>query len=445
MCLSSVGTCRPTGTICGHPPLECGCTKAASRSRVAPSVPPYSESMHTVESLENAEYQRFLEDFETASYQQTPQWGNARSQIWNYEVLGIRDSTGALVAATLVKYKNLPGTRLRFAYIPQGPLIDWTAPDALPQLQALASHLRAKNIFALRIAPPLTLRSWHADTVKKGLADPDVARFDDLTPDETNPVGGDIARQLARLGWKEVRGNKEAEASQPRFNFHLSLEGGSELAVSSRMSKTWRKNIRKAERAGVQVHAGELADLDEVLKICAETADRNHFSAKPRSYMESVLTTLTIDFPGRISFDIVRHNGEVLAAEATAQIGRRVQGIVAATSTFRPEVRPSNALYWELIRRAVANGVEVFDIGGVQNTLDPDVPSAGLVHFKAGMGADAHEYIGVWDLPLRPRIYTAFSSLLALRDLAQTDATQRVRDLVARLGEDSRRSVKADI
>lgn len=400
--------------------------------------------MHTVERLENAEYERFLENFETASYQQTPQWGNARSQIWDYEVLGIRDSTGALVAATLVKYKYLPGTRLRFAYIPQGPLIDWAAPDALPQLQALASHLRAKNIFALRIAPPLTLRSWHADTVKKGLADPGIARFDDLAPDDTNPVGSDITRQLAQLGWKEVRDNKEAEASQPRFNFHLSLDGGSEQAVLSRMTKTWRKNIRKAERAGVQVRTGELADLEDVLKISAETADRNRFNAKPRSYMESILTTLTVDFPGRIAFEVARHEGKVLAAGARAQIGRRAQGIFLATSTIRPELRPSNALYCEIIRRSIADGIEVVDIGGVQDSLDTDVHSAGLVHFKAGMGADAHEYIGVWDLPLRPRIYIAFSSLMALRDLAQTDATQRVRNLVALLGEYSRRSVKVD-
>lgn len=398
--------------------------------------------MHTVESLESAKYQRFLENFETASYQQTPQWGKARSQIWDYEVLGIRDSTGALVAATLVKYKNLPGTGLRFAYIPQGPLIDWAAPDAVEQLHALTSHLRAKNIFAVRIAPPLRLRRWYADTVKKGLTDPGVARFDDLAPDDTNPVGIDIVRQLPLLGWKEVRGNKEAEASQPRFNFHLSLEGGSEQAVSSQMSKTWRKNIRKAERAGVQAQTGELADLDSVLGILAETADRNHFNAKPRSYIESVLTTLAVDFPGRITFDVARHNGRILAAEATAQIGRRVQGIFAATSTLRPEVRPSNALYWEIIRRAVADGVDVIDIGGVQDTLDPEIPTAGLVHFKAGMGADAHEYIGVWDLPLRPRIYTAFSSLLALRDLAHTEAPQRVRDLVARLGENSHRNVE---
>ena len=58
------------------------------------------------------------------------------------------------------------------------------------------------------------------------------------------------------------------------------------------------------------------------------------------------------------------------------------------------------------------------------------------------MGADAHEYIGVWDLPLRPRIYTAFSSLLTLRDLAQSDATHKMRDLVSRLGEYSHRGVK---
>lgn len=376
--------------------------------------------MHTVSTLDTDEYWRFLNRFGSASYQQTPQWGAARSQDWDHEILGIRDASGSVVGAALVRYRRLPGVGLRFAFIAQGPLVDWTAADSAGQLQALVGHLRSSDVFALRIAPPVTLHRWSAATVRAGLAAPGITRFADLRPDHVSSTASGLVSALRGLGWTEVRDDAEAEGSQPRLNFHLQLDSGSEEAVLAGMTKTWRKNIRKAQRAEVEVRDGSAADLDEVQLICAETARRGRFAPQPREYFEAMLSTLGADFPGRFSFDVVRHEGTAVAAGGTAQVGRRAQGIFAATSAQRPHVKPSNALYWEIIRRAIADGAEIFDIGGVDDVLDEAVPASGLVRFKADMGADAHEYVGVWDLPLRPTVYAAFTALLRLRSGLRT-------------------------
>lgn len=377
--------------------------------------------MDIVNTPTTEEYWGFLDRFGTASYQQTPQWATARGRDWEHEILGVRDASGALTAAAMVRYRRLPGTRMRFAYIAQGPLLDWTAPEAYRQLQALVTHLRSRDAFVLRIAPPVTLHRWSAATVRSGLADHEVVRFSDLRPDHVSATATELVTALRDLGWKEVLADAETEGSQPRFNFHLQLGAGSEESVLAGMTKTWRKNIRKAQRSGLKLSGGSAVDLDDVHRLCAETARRGRFAPQSREYFEAMLSFLGADFPGRFSFDVVKHGDTAVAAGGTAQVGRRAQGIFAATSTQQPQLKPSNALYWEIIRRAIADGADVFDIGGVDDVLDEAEPASGLVRFKADMGADAHEYVGVWDLPLRPTVYAAFSALMRLRARLQTD------------------------
>ncbi|MCF2573445.1 lipid II:glycine glycyltransferase FemX [Brevibacterium sp. UCMA 11754] len=371
--------------------------------------------MYTVRTIQTDEFWRFLDRTGGASYQQTPEWGRARSADWGHELVGWFGSGDEPVSAAVIRYRRLPGADLRFAFIPQGPLIDWTSPDLSDQFSALEAHLRSRRVFGLRITPPVTLRRWDAATVKAGLADDDIARFSDLAPDDVSPVALRLVRVLKELGWREACGDADSDASQPRMNFHLSLDGGSEETALARMSKAWRKNIRKAERAEVEVALGGPDDLGDVHRLYLETAGRNGFDPQPLGYFEAMWNSMGREFPGSFALDIARHEGTAVAASATALVGRRAQGVFAATSGIRPQTKPSNAVYWTIIRRAIAEGAEVFDIGGVDDTLDDSDPAAGLIRFKADMGADAHEYIGTWDLPLRPQIYTLFTKLLPLR------------------------------
>jgi lipid II:glycine glycyltransferase (peptidoglycan interpeptide bridge formation enzyme) len=39
---------------------------------------------------------------------------------------------------------------------------------------------------------------------------------------------------------------------------------------------------------------------------------------------------------------------------------------------------------------------------GISDTLDPADPLFGLIQFKLGTGGFAQEYVGEWDLRLRP-------------------------------------------
>jgi lipid II:glycine glycyltransferase (peptidoglycan interpeptide bridge formation enzyme) len=68
-----------------------------------------------------------------------------------------------------------------------------------------------------------------------------------------------------------------------------------------------------------------------------------------------------------------------------------------------------------MIADSLAAGADVYDLRGITDTLDPEDPHVGLIQFKVGTGGEAVEYVGEWDLPLRPVTYRAFSLYMQRR------------------------------
>ncbi|WP_263430862.1 peptidoglycan bridge formation glycyltransferase FemA/FemB family protein [Nocardioides sp. TRM66260-LWL] len=68
-----------------------------------------------------------------------------------------------------------------------------------------------------------------------------------------------------------------------------------------------------------------------------------------------------------------------------------------------------------MLRDAITSGAERYDLRGVSDSLDPDDPLVGLLRFKAGLGADAVELVGEWELALRPLRHRLVSAYLARR------------------------------
>jgi vancomycin resistance protein VanK len=68
-----------------------------------------------------------------------------------------------------------------------------------------------------------------------------------------------------------------------------------------------------------------------------------------------------------------------------------------------------------MMRSAIAQGAEVYDLRGITPTLDVDDSHVGLIQFKVGTGGEAVEYAGEWDLPLRRPLYTAFDLYMRRR------------------------------
>ncbi|WP_197466602.1 peptidoglycan bridge formation glycyltransferase FemA/FemB family protein [Brachybacterium sp. sponge] len=382
---------------------------SAGRRRDLPAHP-----RTTVRGIDEDAYWEYLGSSAHAGYQQSPQWGRARSGDWDPELVGWYDLDDRLVGVALLRSRSLPVVHRRFAMMAQGPVIDWEHGDLPDLLAALEAYARGRGIFALVVVPSLALRAWGPTAVKAALADPEVTKWSQVTSDREDPVGHRAVQALAAAGWHRLPQDGMLDASQPLFTFWIPLGGRTEEEVLAGMTRAWRKNIRKAEREGVVVIDGTREDLPTVQRLYAETAARQGFSAQPLEYFESMWDALAGDQPGTFHLHLALHEGDVLAANGTARAGGHAQGVFAARGDLRRQLKAANALYAEIIHGAIAEGADQLDIGGVAETLEADGPEAGLLVFKADMGGEVREGIGGWELVLSPLLHAGFTRLLPL-------------------------------
>jgi lipid II:glycine glycyltransferase (peptidoglycan interpeptide bridge formation enzyme) len=197
--------------------------------------------------------------------------------------------------------------------------------------------------------------------------------------------------------------------------FQLPLAGRSEDDVLAGFNQLWRRNIRKAAKAGVEVTLGDRSDLPAFHTLYTETAHRDRFTPRPLSYFTGMWGAMSAEDPDRLRLYLARHDGDLVAATTMVRVGTHSWYSYGASSSAKREVRGSNAVQWQMITDSLAAGVDVYDLRGITATLDPDDPHVGLIQFKLGTGGQAVEYPGEWTLALNRPIHRAFTLYLRRR------------------------------
>ena len=390
--------------------------------------------MLTCRPITETEHLAHLQAQPSASFLQTPAWGRVKSE-WRRESLGwfddARPGGEQLVGSALVLYRQVPKVKRYLAYLPEGPVIDWDAEPLADWLTPMTRHLKTQGAFGVRMGPPVVCRRWSAAQVKEGIADDGVARLGDLPPTERSPLGARVVAQLTELGWQhQGSGEGGFAAGQPQYVFQVPLadratgEPLTEEAVLKGMNQLWRRNIKKAAKEGVEVTSvrggGPGGGVDETAlrefhDLYVHTAERDHFTPRPLAYFRTMLEALGAEDPGRITLWSARHEGTLVASTIAVRVGEHAWYSYGASSTEKREVRGSNAVQWEMMRDALAQGATVYDLRGITDTLDSADSHVGLIQFKVGTGGEAVELAGEWDLPLNRLLYKAFDLYMSRR------------------------------
>ncbi|MER5564394.1 peptidoglycan bridge formation glycyltransferase FemA/FemB family protein [Streptomyces sp. NPDC002506] len=345
-----------------------------------------------------------------AGFMQIPSWGRVK-EGWEAQSVGWRMPQGRLVGAALVLSRTIPRLGRRFCYLPEGPVIDWRAPDLGRWLDPLVAHLRAQGAFAVRIGPPLDHRRWEAVGIRDAVRSGRARRLRDVLPDQVDPVGATVTDRLRTLGWQPAD-----QDAQPRFAFRLPLAGRSSDDLWSGLNSQWRRNVKKAVTSKVSLGVGGVEDIAEFYRLQRITEERNGFSlGRQLSYYQRQYEELNAERPGRMELHLARHDGEVLAAHTLVTVGRRAWYLNGASADHRRTVRPSNALQWSMIQKCRAAGATTYDMRGVRDCLDADGGDFGLLRWKLGTGGHVAENLGEWDMVLSRPLHLAFRAYRAGR------------------------------
>ncbi|MEJ5199037.1 MAG: peptidoglycan bridge formation glycyltransferase FemA/FemB family protein [Anaerolineae bacterium] len=313
-------------------------------------------------------------------------WGALKAQTgWRAIRLLWRDHDGAPRAAATLLVRRLAATLpVAVAYVPKGPLLDWSD-DAL--IEAVLGRLEAEA------------RRRSAIFVK---IDPDV-RAD-------APAAAAVTAALRRRGWRP-----SAEQIQYRNTLITDLTPD-EDALLAAMKPKWRYNIRLAERRGVTVRSGGMADLPAFYTMYAETGVRDGFLVRPYGYYRTIWEHFLAHGLGHLLLAEVEN--EPVAGLFLFRFGPTAWYFYGASTGRSRELMPNHALQWAALRWAKAAGCTRYDWWGAPDVLDESDPMWGVYRFKQGFGGAFTSWIGAWDYPTTRLAYwgyaVAMPQLLAL-------------------------------
>ncbi|MCX4747647.1 peptidoglycan bridge formation glycyltransferase FemA/FemB family protein [Kitasatospora sp. NBC_01287] len=366
-------------------------------------------------TITREEHLAFLRGRPTASHMQVPSWGEVKSE-WRSESIGWIDASGAVVGAGVVLYRQLPKVKRYLAYLPEGPVIDWFDTDLERWLRPMLAHLKAQGAFSVKMGPPVVIRRWESSTIKEAIAGGQAKRLRDIEADWYEPQAFDLAERLRRSGWLQGEdGGAGFGDVQPRYVFQVPLAGRSLDDIQRGFNQLWRRNIKKAEKSGVEVVQGSYEDLAVFHRLYVVTAERDRFTPRPLGYFQRMWQAMNAEDPNRMRLYLAYHDGEPLAATTMLTVGEHVWYSYGASANHKREVKPSNAIQWRMMRDAYALGAGVYDLRGISDTLQEEDPLFGLIQFKLGTGGQAAEYLGEWDFPLNKLLHKALDLYMSRR------------------------------
>ncbi|MGW2588150.1 lipid II:glycine glycyltransferase FemX [Streptomyces virginiae] len=369
----------------------------------------------SLRTISREQHLGYLQSLPSASHCQVPAWADVKNE-WRSENLGWFNESDELVGAALVLYRQLPKVKRYLAYLPEGPVINWYAPNLEEWLQPMLAHLKHQGAFTVKMGPPVVIRRWNSTAIKAGIQDPNVKRLRDVEASVIEPRAFEVSDKLRRMGWQQAEdGGAGFGDVQPRYVFQVPLGNRSLDDVLKGFNQLWRRNIKKAEKAGVEVVQGGYDDLPTWQHLYEITAERDKFRPRPLSYFQRQWTALNSEDPNRMRLYIATHEGEPLAAATMLTVGQHVWYSYGASANHKREVRPSNAMQWRMLRDSYALGASVYDLRGISDTLDENDHLFGLIQFKVGTGGEAVEYVGEWDFPLNKVLHKALDIYMSRR------------------------------
>lgn len=233
--------------------------------------------------------------------------------------------------------------------------------------------------------------------------------FIQLEPNVQKISSANLADQISNLGLKP--------ATHPlftRYTFQLDLRKSEEDLLKNMHPKT-RYNIKVAQKHGVKiVEDNSDSAFDIYLKLLRETTKRQQFYAHDKKYHKLMWQTFA---PAGIAHLLVaRYKNQILAAWILFVYDNVLYYPYGTSTDKYKEIMASNLMMWEAIKFGKKMGCRTFDMWGSLGP-DPDKndPWYGFHRFKLGYGGRLVEFIGSYDLVIRPFWYSIFTVADKLR------------------------------
>lgn len=275
-------------------------------------------------------------------------------------------------AAALVLRRTISPLNLNLLYVPKGPALDYANAATVDRvLGDLIEVARRERAIFIKI-------------------DPDLPAADQLI--------------LRDRGWRF-----SAEQIQFRNTMLIDLTPAEDQLLAAMKPKT-RYNVRLAEKKGVVIRSGTLADLDLLYAMYAETAQRDGFIIRPLDYYRDVWGRFIQSGLGQPL--LAQVDGDVVAGLILFHFADRAWYMYGMSRNVHRDKMPNYLLQWAAMRWAKARGCTRYDLWGAPDELTEADSMWGVYKFKEGLGADFTPHVGAHDYVISPLGYWLYTRLM---------------------------------
>ncbi len=364
-----------------------------------------------------SDWNHFIAQLPNPHFLQTWEWAQVKEKygwtpmpfVWYSQSSTV---SGQLEAAAMILKRTISFRGLFHAsvlYAPKGPLMDWGNESLRNRvLNDLQIFAKKQGAIFLKLDPDVLLRT--------GIP----ASEEDVIHD-----GGQVVMsELRRRGWK-------FSSDQIQFRNTVLVDlSASEEEMLARMKQKTRYNVRLAEKKGVTIRVGTLADLPMLYKMYAETSVRDGFVIRDEGYYQTVWQNFMQSAEPSAEPLIAGVDGESVAAIFIFYFAGRAYYVYGMSKNIHREKMPTYLVQWEAMKRAKNRGCKTYDLWGAPEIFDESDSMWGVYRFKEGLGGQVVRTLGAWDYAPNSFFYKMYAEVMP-----------RVLDVIRSRGKDKTKQI----
>jgi lipid II:glycine glycyltransferase (peptidoglycan interpeptide bridge formation enzyme) len=347
--------------------------------------------LSTIEIITITDHEQWNDTLRTLPYAhvlQTWEWGEFKRVTTGWQPTRLAFQRGGKIAAMASVGVRRLGP-LKAMYVPKGPALAYVDTELVVEvLRHLQKRARQQRAIWLKI-------------------DPDVVEAIGVpgdTDDLPNPTGRHFMKVLHDHDWR-------FSDDQVQFRNTIVIDlSPSEDDLLAAMSQNTRRKVRIAQKEGVTVRAGTVADLPILYDLYRVTGARDHFLIRPPDYYQQAWRAF-ID-AGLAHSLIAEVDGKPIAHVILFHFGRKCWYFYGASSNEHREKMPNYLLQWEAIRWAKAQGYTLYDLWGAPDVFNESDSMWGVYNFKRGFRGTVTRHVGAWDYAPYPLLYRAYTQIM---------------------------------
>jgi lipid II:glycine glycyltransferase (peptidoglycan interpeptide bridge formation enzyme) len=313
------------------------------------------------DDIDKAEWGRHANQFADYSVYQTWPYQQVRAEMAGQEFSRaiVKDQSSRIVAMCHIRIKNIKSLGLKIGYVQQGPLVramDGTINCSTQALRALRETCLGTKVNVLRVVP-------------------------NICDDET---GKRLSEMLKSCGFQFV-------GSVRRYRtLTLHLED-SEEAIRKSLDRNFRRNLKKAEKAGIEIREGYDGQFCKILEeLYLASIKRKGF--KGQNPQEFIRPQLELSAAEKMNIIVAYCDGEPVSVHLSSSLGNTAVALLVASNERGLACGSSYLVWWKACISAKRAGMKKYDLGGI----DPE-DNPGGYQFKSQISSQESFDIGTFD------------------------------------------------